>query len=240
MRSDDEMLALVKERAAHLQRRRRGLAAGGTIAAVATIALLVALALPGTSTGRRIETTGPEDSTTLPSTSTSALDTSTSTSTPDTTSTSSTTSEVSLTSVPPTSIPDTTTTTDWTPPPECAANEVTPMTTTDKASYAPGELVTITVSARNDSGHDCQPAATDKYTIMEGSTPIAGGGVGFALPIHAVWRAGSVDSFSFTWNQLACPPPVDLGCTQGQVAAGTYTIVGAVGAYTATTTITIT
>ena len=247
-RSEDELLAVVKSRAARIRRRRVVSASAGAVACLVTVVLAVsALAGSGDGGASSLRVTGPgpsEPATTLPEPSSTTLSTvppapSTSSSTPSSVvrpvplATTATTRPVTTT---PTTTPaptPTTTSTSTTVAPvvACAASEVVVTATPAKAVYASGDAVSATVSAQNRSTHPCVPV-DPAYEIRDAAGKSLGGGAVadiFTFPpgpgqTPQPWNPGQTLSITVTWPQM-CPP------ANGPCPPGTYTITATFGPY---------
>lgn len=231
MRSEDEILALVREKADGLQRRRRRLiGASGGIAAALLLVLGVAVA---STTGRPNETTVTADngmgSTERPTTTAVPSTTQTPTSTEE--STSSTTMPAQPAgeaghqprpagshAPPPTTR---TTTTTIAPPPLCPASAIEMVVTTDRSTYSPGEEVVMTAKATNHAGHDCAEADSSETAIrnQEGRQVYAMSSIGARIQGDWRWRAGETRTSEARWNQQSL---TEHG--NSAVPPGTYTV----------------
>jgi hypothetical protein len=109
--------------------------------------------------------------------------------------------------------------------PTCTAGEIEASVTTDRPSYTQGDMVQITFSARNASGHTC--AAEPGYILTaidsSGAERWRTGVMAGAMSLDAKWPADESFGGHEQWNQFGC----DSGSPcqhQQQVPPGTYTI----------------
>lgn len=119
-----------------------------------------------------------------------------------------------------------------TPTPTCTASEVVVAVTTDKSTYAPGQTVHFTLTARNVSHHACQlPGSHSVYVVdASGRAVSLEETVEDVIAAGATWAPGeTLADSSLGWDQREC---VDTTCSQRQQApAGTYTVKGTYGQY---------
>jgi hypothetical protein len=101
---------------------------------------------------------------------------------------------------------------------------------TDKASYAAGEVVKVDVAAQNRSGHACAPV--DPGANFQDPAGKGLGGVAvadmFTMPAPGEppprWDPGQTLATSFNWTP-ACPPTN----SPASCAPGTYTVTASFG-----------
>jgi uncharacterized repeat protein (TIGR01451 family) len=119
-----------------------------------------------------------------------------------------------------------------TPAPACTASEVLVAVTTDQSTYAPGQTVHFTLTARNVSNHACQlPGSHSVYVVdSSGHAVSLEETVEDQVAAGATWAPGqTLTDSSLGWDQREC---LDTTCSQRQqVPSGTYTVKGTYGQY---------
>ena len=110
----------------------------------------------------------------------------------------------------------------------CGPTEVLVTATPTRATYAPGETITVTAAAENRSGHSCYPA-DPRLEFSDGSGKGLGGvAVADMFTMGAPgepppsWAPGRVLSAPFTWQ---CPG------SPGGCPPGGYTVVASFGSF---------
>lgn len=255
-RSEHELLAVVKSRAGRIRRRRVVSVSAGAVACLATVVLAVA-ALAGSGQGGasalRVTGPGPSEPATTPTEPSSSTTTS-STVLPISTTSSSVvrpvpfpaattppvTTKPTPTVAPTTTVgpaPSSSTSSTWaTFPPlvECTASEVVVSATTEKLTYAPGEVITATLTAQNRSTHPC--ALLDSgYVVKDAAGKQVGGmmSVDINLPVPGQppqpWNPGQTLGGTETWQQT-CVPANGTGLP-GACPPGSYTITATFGPF---------
>jgi hypothetical protein len=234
-RSDAELTAAIHERVGVLRRRQRARRMAVVAASTALLVALAATAAIAANHGghgpTRVDTA--DDPTTTdagPTTTTPPTNDSSTSVAPSSTDQPTTTVAPDSTTAPTT--PSTPTTA---PAPDCVAGQFDVTLTTDKASYALGEPVSIAATLHN-TGGACNSTGTPAvlfFCSFASATNDVGKVVWNSDPCVAMTRFGPVPSGYTTtqkwvWNQRTCAllPPGEATCTVdgSQVPAGGYTI----------------
>lgn len=242
LRSEEELLALVREKADVFRRRRRRVntAAGGAL-----VALLLVISVLAATTDGPEETTVTADAGMEPTQEINTSTTATSTApSPESEQDGASSSAMSETAAPTTVHPPTTadrgrdetsddgrpgasnaafaTTTTTAPrPPLCPAWAVEMVVATERSTYIPGEQVVITAKGTNHAGHDCQEAESSETMIrnQEGRQVYRIATIAARTQGDWRWRAGESRMSEERWNQESI---TENG--RSPVPPGTYTV----------------
>lgn len=215
-RLEDEMLPIVRTRAAAIRRQAHFRRSGAALAMVVGLLMIVGVV---TSAHRRgsvqVTTASRYDVGSGPTTSTEnpqSVPLTTSTTTASTATTKTIGHRGSVSTVRPT------TTTSTTLPP-CSAAEFATHGSSSKDSYPPGETVTVTGTIRNASSRTCEPWHEIGYKIVDGKGQIVYSATDFVdYTDPATVSPGYTASNKLEWNQHCGASP-----TCPQAPAGTYT-----------------
>lgn len=217
MRSDDEALALVYERAAAIRRRQRlrTTTATGVLTAVVLVVGVVAAA-DGIDRRATVTAESPAgDPQGEPAVTTTTADPRAAehpTTTPD---------PPSEGDEPPTAAPAPTTSPTSVPPPgACSVDAIELRVTSERPTYRPGERVVIHADGTNRSDHDCAPYESSETWIRHDNTEYGYGTATMAARTEpTVWRSGETLVVTLEWNQ-----EVFDGERQQPAPPGAYTV----------------
>lgn len=243
MRSEEELLALVREKADVFRRRRRrvNMAAGGALVAVLLVISVLAATIDGPEETAVTADAGMEPTKEINTTSTTATSTAPSPeSEQDGASPSAMSEAVAPTTVHPPTAADrgrdetsddarpsasnaahATTTTTAPRPPLCPAWAVEMVVATERSTYIQGEQVLITAKGTNHAGHDCQEARSSETMIrnQEGRQVYGTATMAARTQGDGRWRTGETRMSEERWNQESI---TENG--RSPVPPGTYTV----------------
>lgn len=250
-RSEDEMLEVVRQRAARVRSRRRAVGTGAAAAVVLVCAATIVLTGPtGDGSGHRLQVaaSGPTTTsttampsvevTTLPFPTTSAAVAAQRPPTSTASNTTVTTAAPDTVPVAPATAADEAPSTTAAPVvASCGPEDALATTTVDKQTYLPGQPVRITSTLQNVSGRMCEAAARVSGSSIEitnaAGVPVyvIGGMIThadcFVVSPDCSWPAGETETTRPCWDQTDTT-------TNAQVPTGTYTVtitwMGPVGA----------
>jgi hypothetical protein len=127
------------------------------------------------------------------------------------------------TTTPVTIPPSTTPTTTAAAARACAAGELVVTVTTDKPTYAAGETIHATATARNASSHPCHPIDEVRWSWTDAAGRAVTGGEGVYMDYvsGSAWAPGDTRQFTSQWNQR-CDGHGET-CPAGPAPRGRYT-----------------